>query len=70
MKVIPVEKRCLSVQELANYLGVSKTFIHTEYPEWCTKFGIKVYRIGTNRGKLLFEKSDIDQKLLPNFLMK
>jgi hypothetical protein len=72
MKVLVVEKRCLNVKELASYLGVSKSLIYREYPRWCIDYEVKVYRlrIGTGkRSKLLFEKLDIDQKLLPAFLI-
>ncbi|MEI8350058.1 MAG: hypothetical protein WCI77_07880 [Candidatus Omnitrophota bacterium] len=67
MKVLPVEKRCLSVTELANYLSISRAFIHQEYPKWCLNYGIRIYKVGASaRKKVLFEKQDIDQKLLPN----
>jgi predicted transcriptional regulator len=72
MKVVTIEKRTLSISELAKYLGISTSLIHRELPEWITNFGIKVYKIGGQgkRGKYLVDKLDVDQKLLPSFQVR
>jgi len=63
-------KRCLSVREVAEYLGISTSYIHREYPRWISEFGVRVYKIGTGeRKKLVFEKKDID-RLLERFLVR
>ena len=60
-------KRCLSTRELAEYLGISPSYIQREYPRWVSDFGVRVYKIGVGeRKKLIFEKEDVD-KLLERF---
>ena len=71
-KVKYIEKRCLSIKELAQYLGVSRPFIQKKYPAWAVDYGIRIYRLNSfdaKRARIVFEKKDIDERLLPRFLV-
>lgn len=72
IKIKQIEQRCLSLKQLAKYLGVSPSLVHRDYPKWATEYKIRVYKLPFTTGKrqkILFEKFDIDNKLLPAILI-
>ena len=48
----------LNVKDLAKYLGMSKSWLYQNWPEYVTTNKIRTYRIGK---KILFNRADIDK---------
>lgn len=57
--VDPSPIKLLSVQAVAEYLGVSRTCVY----QLCSSNQIAHFRLGVGRGAIRFRKSDVDQYL-------
>lgn len=54
----------LSVSQLVIYLGLSRSYIEHNWPDWAATGKVRTYRL---RRKLLFHREDIDRMMETRF---